>query len=355
MALPRTRRFLWAVFYTFSGILLLLYTFSDLISLSPCAFIYSQDNCYRGYLSEYSFDVDEALHPDWMKAISDDANITSLSIPGTHDTLTFDIRDELFQCQNNNLSAQLRAGMRYLDVRGRLVDDAIQIYHAEMFTGYSFVDVLTTVSAFLDAFPSEAIIMRLKEEGHPHGTNTITFEQAFLQHIKAEGQKHRFYAPPAKAFWPLPTLGTLRSGILLLQNFAAPQSGPHGLIWGSNDMILEDLWIIPSLEHLYMKWDAVEHALTSAADPANDDNAALYLAHLSATVGVLPIQAAAGGINGSVEGINDQTGRWLDRGSETGTGGRTGVVIIDFPGRALVDAVLARNKGLVARGLDFDL
>ncbi|CRJ82845.1 hypothetical protein BN1708_009048 [Verticillium longisporum] len=278
MALPRSRRFLWAIFYTFSGILLLLYTFSDLISLSLCAFVYSKDNCYRGYLSEYSFDVDEALHPDWMRAIPDDANITSLSIPGTHDTLTFDIRDELFQCQNNNLSAQLRAGMRYLDVRGRLVDDAIQIYHAEMFTGYSFVD-----------------------------------------------------------------------------NFAAPQSGPHGLIWGSKDMILEDLWIIPSLEHLYMKWDAVEHALTSAADPANDDNAALYLAHLSATVGVLPIQAAAGGINGSVEGINDQTGRWLDRGSETGTGGRTGVVIIDFPGRALVDAVLARNKGLAARGLDFDL
>ncbi|KAM0268880.1 hypothetical protein ACHAQH_009894 [Verticillium albo-atrum] len=355
MSVLRSRRFLMAIFYTLSGILLLLYTFSDLISLAPCAFVYNKDNCYRGYLSEYSFDVDEARHPDWMKAIPDDTNITSLSIPGTHDTLTFDIRDELFQCQNNNLSAQLRAGIRYLDVRGRLVNDSIQIYHAEKHTGYSFVDVLTTVSDFLDAFPSEAIIMRLKEEGRPRGVNTITYEQAFLHHIEAEGQKHRFYAPKDKSFSPLPTLGTLRSGILLLQNFASPQSGPYGLIWESKGMILEDLWIIPSLEHLYMKWDAVEHALNRAADPANDINAALYLAHLSATVGVLPIQAAAGGINGTVEGINDQTGRWLDRGTENGSGGRTGVVIIDFPGRALVDAVLARNKGLATNSLAFDL
>jgi len=148
---------------------------------------------------------------------------------------------------------------------------------------------------------------------------------------------------------------------------------PHmGSSGGGDDMILEDLWIIPSMKQLYMKWEAVENALTRAAE-AGDSNEALYVSHLSASVGVLPIQAAAGWKNGTIAGINDQAGTWLAkqrRGSsnmgirarhgdhdsneeddEEEKGelhyGKTGVVIIDFPGEELVDAILERNSGLV--------
>ena len=72
----------------------------------------------------------------------------------------------------------------------------------------------------------------------------------------------------------------------------------------------------------------------------------LYLGHLSASIGVLPIECAAGtvrsGIGGGVVGINDRTGAWLEQGG----GGRTGVVIADFPGKELVEKVLDRNQGL---------
>lgn len=59
-------------------------------------------------------------------------------------------------------------------------------------------------------------------------------------------------------------------------------------------------------------------------------------------MGVLPIEAAAGTRDGSVRGINGRAGTYLHEGK----GGRTGVVIVDFPGRELIREVLARNVNL---------
>ncbi|KAF9873238.1 phosphatidylinositol-specific phospholipase C [Colletotrichum karsti] len=340
--------------YVISFFLLISALFSVLLGLAPC-FVKSKNHCYRGYESHHSFDVDKADHADWMKAIPDDANLTSLSIPGTHDTMTFDLRDQVFQCQNHNLSAQLHAGMRYLDIRGRLVNDSIQIYHASMYTGHSYTSVLLTLFDFLDAHPSETVVMRLKEEGRPLGTNSMTFEDAFNNYLHNDS----LTSPGALAHFhphdprrPFPTLAALRSKIFLLQNFPSkgPKS-PYGVVWESSDMVLEDLWIIPSMDHLYMKWEAVENALRRAAT-AKPTNRVLYLAHLSASVGVLPIEAAAGNLNHTVAGINDRTGDWLAESAGAADAGKTGIVIIDFPGRALVDEVLARNTALTDRSAE---
>ncbi|WYZ46265.1 hypothetical protein EsH8_IX_000490 [Colletotrichum jinshuiense] len=341
--------------YVLSFFLLVSALFSVLLSLAPC-FVKSKNHCYRGYESHYSFDVDRADHAEWMRAIPDDTNITSLSIPGTHDTMTYDLSNQVFQCQNHNLSSQLHAGMRYLDIRGRLVNDSIQIYHASMFTGHSYAEVLETVFDFLDDHPSETVVMRLKEEGRPLGQNTMTFEDAFNYYlhnstITSPGAKQHFRTHNPRQ--PFPTLGSLRGKIFLLQNF--PSKGPdspYGVVWESSDMVLEDLWIIPSIDHLYMKWEAIENALRRAATAKPHANRVLYLAHLSASVGVLPIEAAAGNLNRTVAGMNDRTGDWLAATADRGDSGKTGVVIIDFPGKELVDVVLARNRPLADRSLE---
>ncbi|KAJ3492720.1 hypothetical protein NLG97_g5190 [Lecanicillium saksenae] len=134
---------------------------------------------------------------------------------------------------------------------------------------------------------------------------------------------------------------------VVLQNFPADGDGPankYGIAWEGAQMVLEDLWQIPDVYHLKDKWAAIRDALTrSAAD--EQDNKALYLAHISASVGVLPIEAAAGPKNRTVVGMNDETGRWLEAGDQNG---RTGVVIFDFPGKKGIDAVLARNAAFKA-------
>ncbi len=309
--------------------------------------------CYRSYHSPFSFDAHLSHQPAWMSQVADDVPLTSLSVPGTHDTMTYGLlaSNEVLQCQNWNISTQLDAGMRYFDVRARqrTADDSLHIYHADGDTGFGYQDVLLAMFDFLAANPSEAIIMRLKQEGPPVGSAPAvrTFEEAFNFYwhnssITAKQAEEHIHVFDASA--PLPTLGDLRSKIFILQNFPS-ELGPtkYGIEWEGDQMVLEDLYQIPDVFHLKDKWEAIRKALTRAATD-KQDNKALYLAHISASVGVLPIEAAAGPKNRTVVGMNDETGRWLEGGA--GEGGRTGVVIFDFPGKRGIDAVLERNKKL---------
>ncbi|KAH0491846.1 hypothetical protein TgHK011_003252 [Trichoderma gracile] len=316
-----------------------------LVALAPCMV---GATCYRGYQSAYSFDAGDGPHPDWMAAIPDDVHLTSLSIPGTHDTMTYEIASQTLQCQNWNLSTQLASGLRYLDVRARVRDDELHVYHANGYTGFSYEQVLLDVFEFLDAHPSEAVIMRVKEEGGPIGrNNSVSFEDAFRWHhwaspATAPGSAKHLHKYDFAA--PIPTLGELRSKIFILQNFDA-RDGPYGLLWEGPEMVLEDLWVIPDVYHLSEKWTAIRDALEYAA-LSPDDNRFLYLAHLSASVGVLPIEAAAGPMNRTIQGMNDMTGQYLEDASGNDDLARVGVVIVDFPGRRLIETVLKWNAWL---------
>lgn len=345
---------------------------------------------YQNYTSSFSFDLDKSVHPDWMARVPDQASLASLSIPGTHDTETFDlVNNTKFQCQNHDLKTQLRAGLRYFDIRGRLVVDEaaggeettpeIGIFHAQVYTGYTLEDVLLTLFEFLDQHPTEGIIMRLKMEGPPvrkkpdgalidegeeeqeadTAAHNTTFEEAFnyyrLKNARTEpgSTKHLLLpwpSPSAPAGSPLlPTMAQLRGRVIVLQEFPSSTGVTYGVPWTSPHISLEDLWIIVDLEHLEDKWRAIRESLEAAgASPPGLD--VLFLSHLSASVGVTPIEAAAGpleAVNGSmIEGMNDRTGRLLEKVVKDGQQGKTGVIMGDFPGQRLVDAILARNAWL---------
>ncbi|XWX01245.1 hypothetical protein V2A60_009271 [Cordyceps javanica] len=361
-AAPRYRRsrasylcwFALAAATLLSAMLLLRTLLAAVVVGAPCAVSAA---CYHGFRSAFSFDAaaQGAGHPAWMAALRNDTRLASLSLPGTHDTMTYAIGSEVLQCQNVNLSAQLAAGLRYFDVRARLRGDELRIYHGDGDTGFGYQDVLLDMFAFLARHPSEALVMRLKQEGAPiggGGGSSLTFEQAFNYYrhnssITAKlAARHMYGWDPAAPV--LPTLGDLRSKILVLQDFPADDGGPadkYGVAWDGDQMVLEDLWVVPDVDHLADKWAAIRDALARAAADDPRDNKALYLSHISASVGVLPIEAAAGPRNRTVVGMNDETGRWLEAGDQSG---RTGVVIFDFPGRRAIDAVLARNDAYKA-------
>jgi 1-phosphatidylinositol phosphodiesterase len=318
-----------------------------LLSLAPCL---TTGSCFHGYHSAYSFDANKAWHPDWMGKLPDSVNVTGMSIPGTHDTMTYKIAKFSLQCQNWNLTTQLNAGIRYLDIRARLRDDELHIYHADEPTGFSYETVLSTVFEFLDANPSEFIMMRLKDEGPPLGNNTLTFEAAFnrarnTDALRDGAEKHFYWYNDTST--PFPTLGKLRSKIILLQNFQSDQGTKYGIAWDGPQMVLEDKWIIEDVAHLPEKWDAIKAGLEDAnATPL--DNAKFFLAHISAAVGVLPIEAAAGPMNHTQTGMNDLTGRWVDDHYRQ-PNKRVGVVIFDFPGKKVLDSVVKFNSLLWRR------
>lgn len=346
-----------------------------------------QPPTYHNYTSVFSFDLDKPVHPSWMSLLPDHINLTSVSIPGTHDTETYDLVDNLvYQTQNHDLKAQLRAGLRYFDIRGRILinetaggeegDPVIGIFHGGVYTGYTFEDVLLTLFGFLEEYPSEGIVMRLKQEGSPvrvnqagildddpENTSYRSFEDAFNHYrlgnaLTGPGSTRHLLLPwppsPTSAALPVfPTMGQLRGRIIVLQEFPSVL-GPYGVPWKSSHINLEDLWIIPTPAHLEDKWDAIRKKLVEAA-ASPDGSDVLFLSHLSASIGVLPIEAAAGplmaDVNGTViVGMNDRTGLWLEEGGEgRGGEGKTGIIMADFPGQRLVDAVVKRNAWLMDR------
>ena len=55
---------------------------------------------------------------DWMAALPDDTPLSSLVIPGTHDSATQYVQLAYFsKCQALSVGQQLEAGFRYLDIR----------------------------------------------------------------------------------------------------------------------------------------------------------------------------------------------------------------------------------------------
>ena len=68
-----------------------------------------------------------------MKNLDDNAYVSSISIPGTHNSLST-FGGPLFitaaQCQNWSIEGQLRAGIRAFDIRGRKTSKGLKAYHS---------------------------------------------------------------------------------------------------------------------------------------------------------------------------------------------------------------------------------
>lgn len=67
---------------------------------------------------------------NWMEAISGETKLSSMSIPGTHDSATQYVSlSPIFQCQDTDIQTQLENVYRYLDIRLVLKNDNLILKH----------------------------------------------------------------------------------------------------------------------------------------------------------------------------------------------------------------------------------
>lgn len=121
---------------------------------------------------------------NWMCRVPDDTLITALTIPGTHDSGTangpqpWSIGMPLSSyiiSQDMSIKEQLVAGIRVLDIRCNNNADNFGIQHGIFeIVDIDFDSVLKDCTDFLVEFPSEIILMILKEEGEPRNA-TLSF------------------------------------------------------------------------------------------------------------------------------------------------------------------------------------
>ena len=217
----------------------------------------------------------------WMSAVEDEKKISSITIPGTHDSATAHITPGYFlQCQKLGFSDQLYSGFRYLDIRLAVDEDkegnvSLKFIHAfgkcrksgSPFSGTLHLeDALSDVYSFLQANPTETVIFTVKDEGGED--DPAKFETAFFDCI--DQNPEMWYTENA-----IPTLGEVRGKIVLATRFEdvnGEGTGRMGLTthWSQqeNKEWLDDpveVAAINDIEQLYVQ-DRFKYAITQKWD-----------------------------------------------------------------------------------------
>ncbi|KAL5604163.1 hypothetical protein BROUX41_002145 [Berkeleyomyces rouxiae] len=294
---------------------------------------------HDGVTSEYSFDLHETNNSDWMANIPNDTPLSSLSIPGTHNTMTSDSTEPMFQCQNTDIEQQLNAGIRYFDLTVRISDRVLYTYHAGFNTHFTLADTMGIAARFLDKNPSEALIVRVQKESLRSGTKE-DFESAMIQFLKAPGvfgqkSKSYIYTTREGIVSSPPTLGALRGKILIVEDFHTSIPGSLGLPWKSTAFSIPDTKIAFGRHWLNLKWLGMKVNLELANKETRNK---LHITHTTVSIGAGPA-TTAGGDGKEIKGMNDRLGKYLMDGNVA----RTGIVVMDFPGKKLVNLIISRN------------
>jgi 1-phosphatidylinositol phosphodiesterase len=208
----------------------------------------------------------------WMKNINDDTKLFSLSIPGTHDSCTQNFENSLiirqyYVCQYWSIEEQLWAGIRYLDIRGG--DDG-KVYHTSSATTLDLKTVLDNVKTFLQKYPSETVIMRIKYE---NGSSEANFVKYWDNLIKDRKQEFEFL--PYN-----PTLGQVRGKIYPLYNFSGYSYAVQN--YGNSIIKKQDNYELKSFVYgISDKKKSIQDFIN--ANKGNQNSGNLYINHCSAT------------------------------------------------------------------------
>ena len=218
-------------------------------------------------------DPDEIGH-NFMQYLADDVRLSSIALPGTHDSgALYDhaLLANTAKCQSLTIREQLLAGVKYFDIRLVRDNGTLRVYHGSVDQKQTFDEVLTAFYEYLDAYPSEALIVCIKEEDAAKGEN-----EAFDTMVKAKINENasRWYTQNA-----IPTLKDARGKLVLMRRFGtsgelgfdassgfADNSADFTITNGMYTLRCEDYYNNESPEK---KWEAVEAFLRVMQNPVD--------------------------------------------------------------------------------------
>ncbi|MEE1940818.1 phosphatidylinositol-specific phospholipase C [Streptomyces sp. TRM 70361] len=343
---------------------------------------YSAPESYRSLRAD--------AHPDWMAAVRGDASLAELSIPGTHDTLavyggvvteTQERRERGDGRGGGSLAFQLRAGVRAVDIRVRMVagEDGrgrFSVHHGAVYQNANFDDVLRELGAFLREHPTETVLLHMHGEcaggiggcqdadpcpecGTDHNHRRRQIFDSY-----AEAHRELFWQPSVTGAAPVPDLDEVRGKVVLV-NWSGPHGGnypDYGLAqlnyadwadeWGpQKNCYVQNSYRVDGISRINDKWEKVHAQLDRAnrsadcRDPGAPNGDKLYVNWASGASLLAPPSVVAGGTP-TATGVNGflyecLTGR--NNRCDTSSVRRTGVLMTDFPGHGLVDEIIRRN------------
>ncbi len=285
-----------------------------------------------GVLGTLGCGPDPVAVPEWISSLDDAVHLSELIIPGTHDSgALLEPLPGLAATQTLTIEEQLDAGVRFLDLRARIVDDELWLYHGAIDQDQAFTDVFATMYAFLDAHPDEVLVASLKEETAPANA-TKTFDAIFSEYVAASPEH-----------WELgtvvPRVGDARGRIVLLRRFPTTMAplGIDASPWEDDTTfaINNDAWIRVQDEYTVesndAKWSAIEEL------------------HFRSEPGILSINFTSGyhtnemGLP-NILAVSDDINARLDAKFATAESLRPLILVMDHVTRDRVRAVILANR-----------
>lgn len=169
---------------------------------------------------------------EWMADIPDDALLSSVNIPATHDTGTAGVVQDLVaslsvtSCQNLYYDEQLNVGARSFDIRGNATKDDASAADVKIIHGadtwqcqekdgsdLTLQSIFNTSLAFLEKHPSETIILTIK----PDDGSTVGMEHAVAEFVK--NHQDKVYTDG-----DIPSMKEARGKIVLIRRFKLTQN-----------------------------------------------------------------------------------------------------------------------------------
>ena len=225
---------------------------------------------------------------DWMADLDDTLPLSALTIPGTHDSgALYSIADVAGKCQSLTVREQLKAGVRFFDIRLQLRGDKLAVVHSFVDQMIDFADVLDDMTDFLHDHPTEFLLVSIKQDADPKDPAT-TFADAVEQMLSA-------YPDLVRADRTLPeTVSDARGTMTVLARYADAEVGvPACDGWQDNTSFsLGELYVQDhyAIDDLTDKQTDIVNTFAVAAEPSH----ALTLNFISCylTYGFPPLYAA---------------------------------------------------------------
>ncbi|KAK4160972.1 putative 1-phosphatidylinositol phosphodiesterase precursor [Cladorrhinum sp. PSN259] len=239
---------------------------------------------HHAYLSLFS----SANLSSWMSQLDPSIPLSSLSIPGTHNSPTCYVALPSVRCQAVSVTDQLLNGVRFLDVRVNCPNGNsspslsskrpdLALVHSAFPISLSgpkyLASLLQEIYNFLDTHPSETILISIKREGTGRGTDQLLSKILATHYLDA----WRWHTAPS-----IPTLGQVRGKIVLVRRFHVDPSLPsdHGLgidgsVWpdnvadgtcGSGRIRIQDYYEVKETDQLPTKIQYAQDQLERCAE-----------------------------------------------------------------------------------------
>ncbi len=158
---------------------------------------------------------------NWMEELPDDALLSVLSIPGTHDSATYGyqvpLMDRFVETQSIDIPSQLTMGIRFLDLRCSINAGTLVMVHGDIILSTTLETVLQQIYEWLGVHPTEGLIISLKEDPF---NNSPSFGLIFLNIISKHQNLWRLDST-------IPKLGAIRGKIQLFRRFLGIPGHPH--------------------------------------------------------------------------------------------------------------------------------